>query len=219
MLAENEQTTEEIIEKEIDLAESNQTSTEDTNLTETKTQHSSPNFIPKKNVAELTDADKATIIANYQNGVNQPFYDVKQFKNGKYRIVKRKEPQPTVAQRVVNKNPTPIPKAEKKVYYSDNQLLFEHIIELNAKVDKLMTKHKKLKKKYQALQSDIYVDEDESGDVTEVETRNEQNEPKMKQTEAKIDKTEPDVLPTNQPYQTVYPQAAKRGWRSQVRFV
>ena len=216
MLAENEQTTEEVIEKEIDLAESNQTSTEDTNLTETKNQHK---FIPKKNVAELTDADKATIIANYQNGINQPFYDVKQFKIGTYRIVKRKDPQPTVAQRVVNENPTPITKAEKKVYYSDNQLLFEHIIELNAKVDRLMTKHKKLKKKYQALQSDIYVDEDESGDVTEVETRNEQNELKMKQTEAKIDKTEPNVSPTNQPYQTVYPQAAKRGWRSQVRFV
>ena len=77
-------------------------------------------------------------------------------KNGKYRIIRKKEPKQTVSQKVVKEQPPP-PKTEKKVYYSDNQLLFEHIIELNAKVEKLMSKHKKLKKRYQSLQNDIYI--------------------------------------------------------------
>ena len=200
---------EEVVEKEINLVQAEQVNPEANILTETPKAKSEPNFIPKKPVADLTDADKATIIANYQNGVNQPFYEVKQFKNGKYRILKKKESQPTVAQKVVNNSP--VEKAEKKAYYTDNQLLFEHIIELNAKVDRLMTKHKKLKRKYQAMQNDIYV-EDAEDESCEVGTN-------LGQNETKIEKTEPDVLPTKPTYQAVYPQATKRGWRSQVTFL
>ena len=200
---------EEVVEKEINLVQAEQANPEANILTETPKAKSEPNFIPKKPVADLTDADKATIIANYQNGVNQPFYEVKQFKNGKYRILKKKESQPTVAQKVVNNSP--VEKAEKKAYYTDNQLLFEHIIELNAKVDRLMTKHKKLKRKYQAMQNDIYVEDAEEGSC-EVGTN-------LGQNETKIDKTEPDTAAVKQPYQTVYPQAVKKGWRSQVTFL
>lgn len=200
---------EEVVEKEINLVQAEQVNPEANILTETPKAKSEPNFIPKKPVADLTDADKATIIANYQNGVNQPFYEVKQFKNGKYRILKKKESQPTVAQKVVNNSP--VEKAEKKAYYTDNQLLFEHIIELNAKVDRLMTKHKKLKRKYQAMQNDIYV-EDAEDESCEVGTNVSQNE-------TKIEQTEPDVLPTKPTYQAVYPQAVKKGWRSQITFL
>lgn len=147
-IVENNQS-EEIVEKEI-------------NLSPIEEEKKEPNFISKKNVNDLTEEEKTTIISNYQNGINQPFYDVKQFKNGKFRILKKKEIQPTVAQKVVNENSEKLSKKEQKVYYSDNQLLFEHIIELNAKIDKLMNKHKKLKKKYQNLQSEIYVDDNES---------------------------------------------------------
>ena len=86
---------EEVVEKEINLVQAEQANPEANILTETPKAKSEPNFIPKKPVADLTDADKATIIANYQNGVNQPFYEVKQFKNGKYRILKKKESKPT----------------------------------------------------------------------------------------------------------------------------
>ena len=204
---------EEVVEKEINLVQAEQVNPEANILTETPKAKSEPNFIPKKPVADLTDADKATIIANYQNGVNQPFYEVKQFKNGKYRILKKKESQPTVAQKVVNNSP--VEKAEKKAYYTDNQLLFEHIIELNAKVDRLMTKHKKLKRKYQAMQNDIYVEDAEEGSC-EIETN-------LGLNDAKIDKTQSDISLNNeavkQPYQTVYPQAVKKGWRSQITFL
>ena len=116
-------------------------------------------IVDRKQIVDLTDDEKAIIVNNARNGFDQPYYDVKLFKNGKYRIIKKKETTPSVAQKVITSTNTP--EKEKKAYYSDNQLLFEHIIELNAKVDKLMTKHKKLKRKYQSLQNDIYADEDE----------------------------------------------------------
>ena len=50
---------------------------------------------------------------------------------------------------------------EAKKYYTDNQLLFEHIIEINAKIDKLTSKHKKLKKKYNTIRNDIYADDED----------------------------------------------------------
>ena len=116
-------------------------------------------FVERKQIVDLTDDERALIVANAKNGYDQPYFDVKLFKNGKYRIIKKKEQAPSVAQKVITSTTTP--EKEKKAYYSDNQLLFEHIIELNAKVDKLMMKHKKLKRKYQSLQNDIYADEDE----------------------------------------------------------
>ena len=56
----------------------------------------------------------------------------------------------------------PNKKQEQKVYYTNDQLLIEHIIELNSKVGRLMNKHKKLKRKYQTLCTDLYVDEQDN---------------------------------------------------------
>lgn len=55
---------------------------------------------------------------------------------------------PTVAQRVIKQAP---PQVNSPAYYTDNQLLFEHIIELTSKIEKLTAKHKKLKHKYNDL--------------------------------------------------------------------
>ena len=49
---------------------------------------------------------------------------------------------------------------------SDTQIMMEHIIELNNQVNKLMTKQKKLKKKYKTLKYDIYEDVDEEKQIT-----------------------------------------------------
>ena len=117
------------------------------------------NYVERKQVVDLNDEEKALIVNNARNGLEQPYFDVKFFKNGKYRIIKKKTTAPTVSQKVITNTSTP--EKEKKSFYTDNQILFEHIIELNAKVDKLMTKHKKLKRKYQSLQNDIYAEDEE----------------------------------------------------------
>ena len=128
--------------------------------TSSKSTTKSYQTVEPKHIANLTDDERATIIASVRNGVEQPYYDVKFYKNGNTRIIKRKLKQPSTAQQIINSQPLP-PTTEAKRYYTDNQLLFEHIIELNAKIDKLTTKHKKLKKKYTTIRNDIYADEDD----------------------------------------------------------
>ena len=80
MSDELQQVAEEVVDKEINLSSVEETSKDNPegNIL-TERQKTEPKIIPKKNVADLTDADKATIIANYQNGINQQFYQDKQF--------------------------------------------------------------------------------------------------------------------------------------------
>ena len=41
-------------------------------------------FVERKQIVDLTDDEKALIVANARNGLDQPYFDVKLFKNGKY---------------------------------------------------------------------------------------------------------------------------------------
>ena len=172
------------------------------NKTESKAE---PKFVERKQVSALTEDERNLIIANAQAGIDQPYYDVKTFKNGKQRIIKKKTVTPTVSQKAIKTTPPPT-NAEQKVYYSDNQLLFEHIIELNAKVDKLMTKHKKLKRRYQALQNDIYVNDEEVEEPVVSE-----------EVEAKTNEEQKEQV-KNQPNAYVQP-VSTRGWRSRLTYL
>ena len=172
-------------------------------------------FVEQKQVSALTEEERNLILSNAKAGIDQPYYEVKTFKNGKQRIIKKKTVTPTVSQKAIKTTPSPT-NAEQKVYYSDNQLLFEHIIELNAKVDKLMTKHKKLKRRYQALQNDIYVDDEEfnelQGKAHEVE------EPVVSEgVEAKTNEEQKEQV-KNQPNAYVQP-VSTRGWRSRLTYL
>lgn len=144
-------------EIEIKIKETDEKSNKVNNENDIKDKSTQP-IIENKAVNELNDVERAVIVANAKNGVDMPFFDVKFFGNGKYRIVKKKPVKTTISQKVIKNNPS---NNDNKVYYTNDQLLMEHIIELNSKVDKLMTKHKKLKRKYQTLSADIYVDDNE----------------------------------------------------------
>ena len=195
--------------------------TDETPTNETTTTESRPKRVTKafksvepKNVGELTDDERAIIIANAKNGVDQPNFDVRFFRNGKFRIVRKKEKPPTVAEKVVKTQE--IPQNIKKAYYTDNQLLFEHIIELNAKVDRLMTKHKKLKRKYQTLQNDIYIDDDEIETIKPSSNEPTSNEP----TSNEPTSNEPTSIPTIQSTQQMQLQSTTRqNWRSRLRYL
>ena len=93
----------------------------------------------------------------------------------------------------------------------------EHIIELNSKVDKLMTKHKKLKRKYQTLSADIYVDDNEESCEHSLPPHGgtTPNEP----TENK-NKTQPDEEPKNSP-QTITTKhlRTRSSWRNQLNYL
>ena len=108
-----------------------------------------------KDISKLTLEERAKIITDARNGIPNEHYDVILLKNGNTRIVKKKIKTPSLSNRLINEQKQEVNNS-KKLYMSDNQLMMEHIIELNNQVNKLANKHKKLKKKYRALKHDIY---------------------------------------------------------------
>lgn len=137
-----------------------------------KPQESTPKFVEKKAINKLSEDERSLIIANAKSGVDQPYFNVKFFKNGKCQITKKKDIPQTVSSLATKQTIKKPSQSESKVYYTDNQLLFEHIIELNAKVEKLMQKHKKLKRRYQTLQDDLYIEDDNLADPIQINKEN-----------------------------------------------
>ena len=138
-----------------------------------------------KDISKLTLEERAKIITDARNGIPNEHYDVILLKNGNTRIVKKKNKTPTqsVASRLIsqtqnNQAPTP-----NKIYMSDTQIMMEHIIELNNQVNKLMTKQKKLKKKYKTLKYDIYEDVDENQITQEPKQETKQEQIKQEPTQ------------------------------------
>ena len=181
-------------------------------------------FVEAKQVVDLNDDERAIIVANAKAGLDQPNFNVKFFKNGKYRIIKKKEQPLTVSQKATKT--TPPTNSEKKVYYSDNQLLFEHIIELNTKVEKLMAKHKKLKRKYQSLQRDIYVDDEDTPLENTVEPTVEIGSARDKvlreqSNEEQNTNENKQIEPKNEPINEIptYKTPVGRGWRSRLTYL
>ena len=108
-----------------------------------------------KDISKLTLEERAKIISDARSGIPSEHYDVIVLKNGNTRIVKKKIKTPSLSNRLINEQKQEVNNS-KKLYMSDNQLMMEHIIELNNQVNKLANKHKKLKKKYRALKHDRY---------------------------------------------------------------
>lgn len=189
-------------------------------------------FVENKSIKSLTDDERAIIIANAKSGIEQPNFDVKFFSNGNFRIIKRKQVKPSVSQKVINAdNENSLDKQiqDKKIYYTNDQLLIEHIIELNSKVDKLMSKHKKLKRKYQTLCTDLYVDDNDNDNINENReaagavgannSSHDNDSGKHKQTISQNeDNSNDDYIPKPQTPQ-INRRIKKISWRDQIKYV
>ena len=108
--------------------------------------------IKASKVKDLTVEEKARLISEAKNGVENPFFKVKFYKNGSSRIIKRKQPVEQTSTKIINKNSSSL---------TTEQLLMEHVIGLESQLATLKQKHKKLKKNYKSLYQDVYVDEEE----------------------------------------------------------
>ena len=179
-----------------------------------------------KDISKLTLEERAKIITDARNGIPNEHYDVILLKNGNTRIVKKKNKTPTqsVASRLISQtqnNQTPTP---NKIYMSDTQIMMEHIIELNNQVNKLMTKQKKLKKKYKTLKYDIYEDVDEN-QITQEPKQETNQETKQEPTqETKQDVTQETKQDTAQDTKPSYRTAGirvlpQKGWRSYISYL
>ena len=159
--------------------------------------------IENKPIDQLTDSEKQTIIQNARNGIDNQYYSVKLFKNGNTRICKKKKL--AVSESIVNSGGKREVQGQQ-VYFTDQQLIWEHLIELERNYAKLYGKHKKMKARYNDL---IYAPDE---DIKPVEIK---QEPKQEIKEQIRDEVKPEVH--DEPQFQSKPQQIKRGnWRSQL---
>ena len=155
-----------------------------------------------KDVKKLTSEEREQIISNFKNGIDNEFYDVKTLKNGTTRIVKKKNKSQSLSNKLISgrKDNEQFVKPEKK-YLSNEQLLMEHIFELNTQMNKLKNKQKKLKNKYKGIKRDLYVDVDENDEPHNDEKdfiQGDRNRPPSEELEKNV---------------------VQRGWRSRVSYL
>ena len=176
-----------------------------------KPEKTEPKIIPAKRIDELTDEERKILIENERAGIKNPYYNVKLFKNGNVRICKAKKP--TLSQQVISNNGEREIKntngGNGKVYMTDNQLMWEHIFELENKYNTLYTKHKKLKAKY----NDLYIEDD---DLTfrQNSTYEQQQEPVYEQQQEPVYEQEQEQEHEYQP--PIYQNIKRNNWRSML---
>ena len=129
--------------------------------------------IQRKKVSELNDAERLQLINDAKQGIENEIFGVKLFKNGNSRITLKKQ---TKAQELIKSNSSNQTKlsAPSSKFLTDNQLLYEHIINLETQFNKLHSKHKKLKHRYNELESYLYADDEDEPEA---------EKPKLKRTE------------------------------------
>ena len=119
--------------------------------------------IELKNVGKLTDDEKNYLINLYKNGGEHEFYNVHFYKNGTNKITRKKQPPKynTTKRLLEQEQLRQLQQSHDKPYMTTEQILMEHVIDLEAKYATLYQKHKKLKKRTKELQEDIYLDEND----------------------------------------------------------
>ena len=187
-----------------------------------------------KDVKKLTSEEREQIISNFKNGIDNEFYDVKTLKNGTTRIVKKKNKSQSLSNKLISgqglcprlEEPSPsglhdrssskdneqFVKPERK-YLSNEQLLMEHIFELNTQMNKLKNKQKKLKNKYKGIKRDLYVDVDENDEPHNDEKdfiQGGRNRPPSEELEKNAHRVADGLSDLS---------VVQRGWRSRVSYL
>ena len=114
---------------------------------------------PFKKIADLYDEEKKRIIDSIKAGKESEHYELKEFKNGTFRIVKRK--QPTYLEKVVANTKSKDKSDPENIYLANDQLMNQRISDLEIKYTKLEGKYKKQKKRvndiYENIEEDVVV--------------------------------------------------------------
>jgi hypothetical protein len=155
-------------------------------------------------VKQLSKAQRTKLIEAYENGSDNPYFKVNRLKNGSYRVTKRSNP-------LLNETPEQVTERVNKRYegrrLTTEQMLLEHVFELERKCEVMRMKHKKLKKRYNKLESDIFSDDEEP--VHEVNYA----EPEPSEPVHEVNYTEPAHA---EPAISAYRRPVKRTWRNML---
>ena len=135
----------------IDTQENKPKMIQEEDIIETEESQPKRRKLESKQVGKLTEDEKEYLINLYRKGEEDDLYKVYFYKNGTHRIVKKKQPQKfNTAKRMLE---------SRKPTMTNEQILMEHVIDLETKFATLYQKHKKLKKSYKSLQDDIYYED------------------------------------------------------------
>ena len=137
------------------------------------------------------------------------YFKVNRLKNGSYRINKRSNPLVTDATEAPAKTAENISKKYNGKQLTTEQLLLEHMFELERKYEIMRMKHKKLKKRYNKLENDLF---DDSSD-DELNEREVTAERDVEQPVHEVNYTEPAPA---EPAISAYRRPVKRTWRNML---
>ena len=175
-----------------------------------------------KVVKKLSKDERAMLLDKFEQGSEDPYFKVIKMSNGAIRITKRKNPLTNnVKQAVENVNERVVNKATKHATgtrLTNEQLLMEHIIDLESRFETMRLKHKKLKRRYNELESAIYDDVNEVG-VKPVETVSEPLETIAEEPVEQVEQVSEPVVEA--PRTTTYERArrGKLSWRDAISYM
>ena len=135
------------------------------------------------------------------------YFKVNRLKNGSYRINKRSNPLVTD-----EKTAESISKKYDGKQLTTEQLLLEHMFELERKYEIMRMKHKKLKKRYNKLEDDIFESDDEQPVEPVQYGGHEVQEP----VEEPVKHVQEPVRQAQEPPQMTFRRPQKRTWRTML---
>ena len=161
-------------------------------------------------VKNLTKAQRSKLIQDSEAGIENQYFKVQQMRNGTTRIVKRSNPlnnDAESAERDINNRYT-----GKRL--TTEQLLLEHVLDLERKYEVMRQKHKRLKKRYNKLETDIYDSDDEPIAAEDI-SRAVEPEPAVQENPVRV--KDPETFPAEPIVTATFkPRNGKPSWRSMI---
>ena len=159
-------------------------------------------------VKNLKKDERKKIIQDYEAGVENPWFKVQQLKNGSVRIIKRSNPL------TGDNTETKISEKYTGKRLTNEQLLMEHIIDLEKRYETMRLKHKKLKKRYNRLENDLFESDDE---VPAAEVPAETNSERDEVIDNPVKVAEPERMPQESIITAAFRRKpGKQSWRSMI---
>ena len=161
-------------------------------------------------VKNLTKAQRSKLIQDSEAGIENQYFKVQQMRNGTTRIVKRSNPlnnDAESAERDINNRYT-----GKRL--TTEQLLLEHVLDLERKYEVMRQKHKRLKKRYNKLETDLFDSDDEPIAAEDI-SRAVEPEPAVQENPVRV--KDPETFPAEPIVTATFrPRNGKPSWRSMI---
>ena len=177
-----------------------------------------------KTVKKLSKDERSMLEDKFEKGVEDPYFKVIRMSNGAIRITKRRNPIVADVKQAQEERSTRI--ANKVGRLTNEQLLMEHIIDLETRFESMRLKHKKLKKRYNELENSIYEDVDNDtkpvvdAEVNESETtQHVQSQPQETQQNDENSNARAQASVDEQPAYTQKRRLKKSSWRDAIEYM